>query len=319
LLRVRVASAIGALLAASCQHCDEQHTPAARETPALVDEPAARSALDAPVAAAPASAAEDACAGVLGPLPAPDAAGAVAKGSCTTGTGGTWALRLDRPAEGAKKTPYTLLFARASLRLQEQGELAAGAMDWIALDLENAVSFDFDGDGSPEYFVTATLHGRNSIVVTQFFMTARPTLRPYPPAAGLPVESLADVDGDGRPDALVRYDLGMYSYCYIDEASPYLVEVVAHSLVDGTFSLTDAVAERRVRERCPSAPSGSPMSDGSLDVGALECARLWGQSGDAVRARVAAACGPARGCDHACPERELYEAIARWKPPLTLR
>lgn len=119
---------------------------------------------------------------------------------------------------------------------------------------EDAVVFDFDGDGDPELFFKLSHRGYEDRVVRRVFVTAGGgAIVPYA-SAPPDVEELRDVDGDGRPDAVVRVEYGAYKGCDYCTTAALRQTFLGHSRGDGSFSFTDEVAQSFVRERCPARP-----------------------------------------------------------------
>ncbi len=74
--------------------------------------------------------------------------------------------------------------------------------DYGERDARPPVLFDFDGDGEPEIFVDVREVGDEGHVARQSALLTflGGAVVPYAPAQGFDIDSLADVDEDGRPD-----------------------------------------------------------------------------------------------------------------------
>lgn len=127
-----------------------------------------------------------------------------------------------------------------------------------------------------------------------------------------------DVDHDGRADLIVREpfvttgeaEQSGFSY---DITGP---EWVFHSLPDGSFSSTDAVAVAAARSQCPSAPERVLLTERGV-----ACARAWGMTTRNVEAAIRRGCGgraPAEGSSDACTEVAAMHAFASRDAPTPL-
>jgi hypothetical protein len=145
---------------------------------------------------------------------------------------------------------------------------------------------------------------------------------PYAPARGLRIDELHDVDGDGRPDAVVAIDLGGFKGCDFCASSSLEERFAAHALRDGTFSLTDEVAKQYVRARCSSKPSPPFIRRGEISSQTIACARIWGVPRKALLARLHAECAShahdAEQCQGPCRYLGMMEAMAALEPPTRL-
>jgi hypothetical protein len=154
--------------------------------------------------------------------------------------------------------------------------------------------FDWDGDGEDEIVI-----GRWTSVFVWTFK--RGHIVAYPPASSLAVEEVSDVDGDGRPDLLVR-PFG---------DAPTALQFVAHSLPDGTFTLHDAVAVKQAQTVCPADPQITLNSDEESLANDIACALVWGRDPKALGKEL---CAPDAG---ACPP--WVKRMLASKAPLSLR
>jgi hypothetical protein len=187
---------------------------------------------------------------------------------------------------------------------------------------EAAILYDFDGDGDPELFFTLVSNGYEILVVRSVFVTARGgRVVPYA-AAPKGMKELRDVDGDGRPDALVDVELGGYKGCNFCAESDVRETFVAHGRPDGTFSFTDKEARAQVRARCPAPPSGRLVKNDDISPETIVCSRIWGVPRAALLARLAAQCAPhaarAAQCEGPCRYLGLLQMEAALDPPTKL-
>ena len=113
------------------------------------------------------------------------------------------------------------------------------------------VSFDYDGDGTPEVAVYESRfdHTRSPQVRLALWTSRGGQVKPYAPAISLPAVGARDVDEDGRPDLLIDTrdeelceSPGPGLDCIPGAHTSLGPDAVAHSLPDGGFSTTDAVA-----------------------------------------------------------------------------
>jgi hypothetical protein len=188
---------------------------------------------------------------------------------------------------------------------------------------EGATLYDFDGDGVPELFFTLIMQGLDDYVVRRIFLTVEGgSIVPYAPAHGLRIDQLRDVDGDGRPDAVVAVDLGGFKGCDFCASSNLEESFVAHALPNGTFSLTDEVAKRYVRARCPAKPRPPFIRGGEINHETIACARIWGVPRKTLLARLQAECAShahdAEQCSGPCRYLGMAQAMAALEPPTRL-
>ena len=147
---------------------------------------------------------------------------------------------------------------------------------------------DFDGDGEPELFLRMETQRIEAAEYPQgrlwTFRDGR--IAVYPPVRDLPIASLRDLDGDGRPD-LSTY--GPYRAEADDPVSDFThlergPRLWARSLPDGTFSFTDPVALAANLRACPRKPKAIHQPTDAA------CARLWGMSEKAVLRLISRRC-----------------------------
>jgi len=173
-------------------------------------------------------------------------------------------------------------------------------------------AFDFDGDGSPERLVEAhrydeLIHGIPLLAVLTADRSAYPGAKRYSGETlrderldrrDTPrVDRAEDVDGDGRPDLILRTPFTA-EWGYVADLDPLLlvhVPLLAHSLPDGTFSESDAVARAFAQRSCPEPPTqlapASHTQAARVETGRrIACARLWGRTPASVLAALRPHC-----------------------------
>jgi hypothetical protein len=197
--------------------------------------------------------------------------------------------------------------------------------------------FDFDGDGVDEFLHPVTRLGTDGAAeVSGVLWTFRSGKVSRFPGAPGQVRLVKDVDGDGRPDLLFpgsfRGDwlwegcAGVDVVASVDDDAAGLL-FVAHSLPDGTFSTTDAVAREQLRQRCQDLSDLGSVAHESDLIRAIPCARVRGVSTAKLRVQLDAACNrfEPRCCPHreprcpksaGCVNRKLLETWIAVKPPL---
>jgi hypothetical protein len=143
--------------------------------------------------------------------------------------------------------------------------------------------FDWDGDGTPEVVVRESRwsEGGSPSNFRVYALRDGAVVR-FEPASGLgEIIGVRDVEGDGRPDVVIASPWMVTNRCSYDGSlavpGPSLV---AHSLRDGSFSKRDEVARAWVASQC--ARAELERSRAMVDVIDIACARVWGQSPEAV-------------------------------------
>ena len=169
-------------------------------------------------------------------------------------------------------------------------------------------ALDFDGDRSPEWIfetfgLDEDLRGVPTLVLTTQhgpYERAPRYSAPSPNAYALPQVRIArveDYDGDGRLNLVVRSPF--HAEWGTAEGIAYLellhLPLLAHSLPDGTFSESDGTAQAFARSSCPARPGELTLDPSSRErrVAAgrqIACLRLWGESAQAVTARLRTVC-----------------------------
>ncbi len=206
---------------------------------------------------------------------------------------------------------------------------------WGSHSLDPPLFVDYDGDGELEVILKADSDDEGydpswfEIDTFRAAPGAGAHVVPYPPARGLLVDDVCDVDADGRFDLMTR---GPYAAVTSLDGPGNDVPVVPaifvqHARTDGSFSDRDEVARQALRMTCPDTPSSPPpTAGGEIEDTARElvCARLHGVSAETLRARLlptcAALCHKTIGCERdagaACPD--WVDQVLAVPPPLQL-
>jgi hypothetical protein len=156
--------------------------------------------------------------------------------------------------------------------------------------------FDYDGDGIVEAISNQESHGEDDGPPDHYNVHAirNGSVVEYPPAHGLSVASVDDVDKDGRPDLLVVSHAANTSNGGHAGTEAHFIGL-AHSLPAGIFSLSDAAVQAFYRARCRAVPSSIVSRKGNHrdDVATgtnIVCARAWGMSEAAVGTALQSSC-----------------------------
>jgi hypothetical protein len=267
---------------------------------------------------------------------------------CTmTKKGGAWgfALRDTKSEANGITAVMAAVYVDASgkkseLRLKGAGRLAErsfGANDLDRVSVAAEQGFDFDGDGEDELIAYGTNQTKEGpkLPLAWVLTVKDGVVQPYAPAAGIVFHRVEDVDHDGRPD-LVTY--GSYRASFPDRCSGEHSAIVgpallAHSLKDGTFSMSDERAIAFAKQSCEKpgfeiARDDEKHVDDEQTAEAIVCARLWGMPAQQVIQKLdqcgfvsgPAACQPAaaKTCGNAAG-MAILKGWANAKPPLTIR
>ncbi|APR86813.1 hypothetical protein A7982_12162 [Minicystis rosea] len=258
---------------------------------------------------------------------------------CVATPRGLWAIAYDHvkvtPVAGPSAdssgsveidAPWSLVHVDAAGKRTAMHGGTLHIASYRAADARVFEPFDYDGDGDDEVLLR-TSHGSWSAGESEgHVMTARGgTVTRYAPAASIDVAGVEDVDGDGRPDLLT---FGPYrpetQWCSFEPDPAGRVELVAHALPGGDFSLKDAAASAFAKRACPAKPTALTVD--KFDAGsmtAVRCARLWGRSeAEAVRAIRRTCTGQLEQCgQHGKGNCLHFDAMMAWAkatPPLQL-
>lgn len=242
-----------------------------------------------------------------------------------------WAIRLDKVDAGSS-VQQTLLFAGPDNARARQVSTLQG-VEWPPVFGRHAAMYDYDNDGVPELVASISKDVRTFTPAARIFVTVKKgVIAPYPTGGTYKVDAATDMDKDGRPDLRISYDLGKRTVCAPTDEGRVEVELAAHALPDGKFSVDDAVARSFAEKRCPAMPAAdalfTPTVTGSpderdLSLQTIACERLRGKSAEAVVAEIQTACAPNAAATQKCsgPCRHLKDAlaVANFAPPLQLK
>ncbi len=242
-----------------------------------------------------------------------------------------WALRVDRVGTSAQMKQTILYATTAGARARSTSTV--DDVEWPPVLGRHAVMYDFDGDGVPELFTVVPKNLKTFVPASRVFVTYKSgAISSYPTGGSYLVDSVGDLDRDGRPDLRISFDLGKRTVCEASDEGILTVDLAAHSLPGGKFSIDDAAAKAFAERRCPAMPaadqlfipSGDPAASDKRDLSLayVACERLRGKSSEAVVAELQAACAPNTDATKKCsgPCRHLPDAItvAKFKPPFQL-
>jgi hypothetical protein len=258
-----------------------------------------------------------------------------ALGRCWPTSRGAWAISVDKPippgghlgrwsivhldVDGARTAIGPTLYVDHPPKREDN-------LDLQRTTLEGPLFFDFDGDGEVEMFlrVAEVPDGieRRSAGRIWSFHRIRGVER-YAPARDLDVETLRDVDADGRPDVITY---APYSFpageapCGFRAFRAHGPAFVAHALADGTFSRDDAIARAEALRACPSKPSTlvatvDGVEDPQQTANDVACARMHGATIEEVDAAIDVGCGAQCGPLRRCVDASVWKRFAACDPP----
>ncbi|HEX2677317.1 MAG TPA: VCBS repeat-containing protein, partial [Polyangiales bacterium] len=123
--------------------------------------------------------------------------------------------------------------------------VTASSYNAVGLPSGQTEEHDFDRDGVPEVlmYVSSVEHANSGTVEYRIYSRSGGTVHEYGPAAGLPIVGYVDFDDDSRLDLLVDTENALDVVGTHSSRRPEAWGL-AHTLPDGTFSTTDAVARR---------------------------------------------------------------------------
>ncbi len=219
--------------------------------------------------------------------------------------------------------------------LKRLGDKSFQSHDNDRVVFDALTTFDFDGDGEEELIVAGhdqTKEGpREPISYIVTVKNGKATA--YAPAAGILFFRTEDIDHDGRPDLVTYGPYRAHTGARCNDAPTAFngPAMLAHSLTDGTFSLTDGVAIGFAKQACDHAGftvarDDQKNVDDEQTLVNIACARLWGMSASQAVTEVAKNCRVLTG-DAACKETALQycvypkemKAWAKVNPPLRLK
>lgn len=217
---------------------------------------------------------------------------------CTASARGAWALvlgatsphpRMDMQSAHVKIAIVHIAPSGESFRSSDEYEVSLGASHGtVAVDF-----FDFDDDGRDEVIVTQESHPfeEESSKDTQTLTLTSAKIAPYPPAKGVSIAEVRDVDGDRRLDILSPGPfVTRHNGCCSDPrgigttSGPLLLW---HAKPDGTFSVDDPVAIEHARKQCEAAQELSAEAFVDIDLIATHaaCDRMRGKSAKEIVAK----------------------------------
>jgi hypothetical protein len=219
---------------------------------------------------------------------------------------GRWVVVYTAPdGSSATYTRHSYSAAHSCITSDKPGNIAEADLSTLT-HIEPPKLFDYDGDGHPEILMNSThsyiqdhpeIEGEslNAMSQSELLTFKHKVISPYPLRAGNRISTseivdLKDVDGDGRPELWMSFNVA------VPRSVP---KRIAHSLPDGTFSFDDEVAKQAVIDQCPKATALLVVrADQSIDteasLAAIGCAALRGEPGRDVRKRVEAECAKRR-------------------------
>jgi hypothetical protein len=247
-------------------------------------------------------------------------------GTCWSGPRGAWSIALDPPpAGGTEARGWTAIHVDATGAVTRRARAfhasredtsgdGPSVPDFGWIDDAWAEAYDFNGDGDPELFVGLhaiwSSHTGLELAESILYTFTAGAIEKYAPATSFAIWKLEDRDNDGRPDIVTS---SPYARSRGGSTPVFSPTLIAHALADGSFSTTDAVAERAARKACPTKPAlatlrrPSPTRQG--EDARLACARMWGLSVDAIATQL-----------HLDPvKKDDWPSILDVTPPITLR
>jgi hypothetical protein len=261
--------------------------------------------------------------------------------TCIPTKGGKWATHVHKVEIGPEvgfSARWSLDFvpdagSPSSVFPTEQTELSDG-MNYSTSMSQYTVklaAYDYDADGISEMIVSLVgdYHEGEDFAAGRVYTAKTGHVESYAPAAKIVFDEVKDVDQDGRPDLLFHgpFDAVVES---CGSGFGYRVKgplLVAHAKGDGTFALSDDVAEKQARSECPKKPARivEKGSEERTEVSArnVACSRLWGASPGDLKKRVGAECKLKKPVDqcppNTCVDGELLDKWTSLEPPLVLK
>ena len=170
------------------------------------------------------------------------------------------------------------------------------------------VHHDYDGDGVDEVILeTHSMIFGGGLPTTTFrgFTFRDGSIWPWPKGDLHRVQSVVDVDGDGRPDLLLESSFRsecVYEYFEGPQEVAHAQRGASDARGGDVFSTDDPVARAAVRLACPGAPSDPLVARADPDdprsvvygptIHNIACARFWGASTESILKRLRAQLPP---------------------------
>lgn len=201
--------------------------------------------------------------------------------------------------------------------------------------LKEPQTFDWDGDQRDEFFffLDHSQEENNAESATHdrylAFTFRDGAVRDYAPITER-VARIEDVDGDARPDLILKSPWIVESPCGLSTVFRPGPQVLRHALPGGKFVDDDALAQGFIAEQCrlrplrvlPLPSSGEPDQDAPTPAHQIGCARWWGRSADELLKELHStydAAAKDQNTGVSCYPIEELEKIARIDPPQSFR
>ena len=163
-------------------------------------------------------------------------------------------------------------------------------------DVEVQGLYDYDGDGVSEIGLMTSHHygGEDRTEKATMYSWKNGDAIEYK-AVPWSFDAMRDVDGDGRPDLLLKGPFVADAPCTYDGELRFAPMQIAHSLPNGEFSLDDNIAKEVVRLQCGPAATELVATNGEgasrnvderLTMLRVTCARMAGASADELTKRL---------------------------------
>ncbi len=210
-------------------------------------------------------------------------------------------------------------------------------------DLRARMLSDYDGNGGAELLLNVERRGDCPGEFGTLLTVQHDKIVPYPSTAALStIREAQDIDGDGRPDLLVRAEFVNHkALCDPDDELRFCLSVGPQlalvAMPDGSFSANAPAAKQQAMRACPERPQAIVVRqadnpdaiDDTETASQAACAWIWGVPVAELERQLAAACTPVTAAvrsDHCQGRKKLpvnacisYEQIlaAAGRPALT--